>query len=69
MLDFAEQTGSGIVIMVWSFLSMQQITKYLNATLVELLHVLCWVNMNQGDLNRDRIKFLKLYIQKKMSLH
>ena len=47
MLDFAEQTGSGIVIMVWSFLSAHQITKYLNATLIDFLHVLCWVNKNQ----------------------
>ena len=28
MLDFAEQTGSGIVIMVWSFLIMKRSNKY-----------------------------------------
>jgi hypothetical protein len=32
MLDFAEQTGSGIVIMVWSFLSSIIIHQYHNAT-------------------------------------
>ena len=31
MLDFAEQTGSGIVIMVWSFLNLQLLRKYKNS--------------------------------------
>jgi hypothetical protein len=29
MLDFAEQTGSGIVIMVWSFLTKEEVDTYL----------------------------------------
>jgi hypothetical protein len=29
MLDFAEQTGSGIVIVVWSFLTIKELTNIL----------------------------------------
>jgi hypothetical protein len=32
MLNFAEQTGSGAVIVVWSFLIVSEIVSYLNAT-------------------------------------
>jgi hypothetical protein len=48
MLDFAEQTGSGIVIVVWSFLQVIELSKYIiiamqnsqaNRDALEVLHV------------------------------
>ena len=36
MLNFADQTGSGAVIMVWSFLSKVVSTKYMNSTITPI---------------------------------
>ena len=55
MLDFAEQTGSGIVIMVWSFLEVRQFTRYLNVPLVHFLHV---VLLNINQVYRYRYRYL-----------
>ena len=35
MLNFAEQTGSGAVIVVWSFLTPRGLSKYKNISLID----------------------------------